>query len=142
MAETDYKPGSRFTPKERKLKYRYAKLLRDMMLKTLEEWDAMVQNELTGDHVESQSIEKIKNKILGEVNRSLVWQVLAKEDRFDTPFYNAQLEELKKEHPNLTVDNNLHCFVSLPAFNQADIDRAFINLSGIPAFHWGDEENT
>ena len=107
-----------------------------------EEWDAMVQNELTGDHIGPQSIEKIKNKILDEVNRSLVWKVLAKEDRYYTPFYNAQLEELKKEHPNLTVDNNLHCFVSLPAFNQADIDRAFTNLSDIPAFQWDDEENT
>ena len=32
MSDTEYTPSVRFTPKERKLKYKCSKLLRDMML--------------------------------------------------------------------------------------------------------------
>lgn len=91
--------------------YIFAKVLRDMMLQPLGEWEVMVQNELTGENVASQGIEKIKNKILGDVNRGLVWKVLAKEDRYDTPYYNAQLEEMKKVY-NGRKQPPLFCFMA------------------------------
>ncbi len=141
MSDTEYTPSVRFTPKERKLKNKCAKLLRDMMLQTLEEWNVIVQKELSSEQVNAQCIEKIKNKILNEVNRHLVWKVLAKKDRYDTPYYRAQLEELKNAHPNLEIVNNLHCFVSWPVFNQADIDRALSMRSDVPALLWEDEDN-
>jgi hypothetical protein len=141
MAETDYKPISRYTAKERRLGFTSAKLLRDMILKTLEEWDSMVQEELADDQMDPQTIERIKDSILNEVNGKLVWKALAKKDRYDTPFFRVRLEELKRIHPDLKIEKNLHCFVSWPVFNKADIDRTFAVRSDIPAFQWEDQEN-
>ena len=76
------------------------------------------------------------------MNRGLAWKVLAKEDRYDTSYYNAQLEEMKKAHPNLTVENNLHCFVSWPVFNQDDIARTFFANSSTSALQFDIDENT
>ena len=127
MEASGKKSSTRITPKERKHKHQYAKLLRDMMLDTFESWSELVDKELTDLQVEPQSKERIMGPIQEEVHRSLVWKVLAKEDRYDTPYYRRQLQELMKLHPDLTVENNYHCFVSWPVFNQADIERAFSN---------------
>lgn len=128
MEASGKKPSTRITPKERKYKHQYAKLLRDMMLDTFESWSELVDKELTDLQVEPQSKERIMGPIQEEVHRSLVWKVLAKEDRYDTPYYMMQLQELMKLHPDLTVENNYHCFVSWPVFSQADIERAFSNI--------------
>ena len=114
-----------FTKKEREIKYKYAKILRDLMLEALGQWEKGMDKELSSQDISKTSIEKIKNYIKNEANRALVWKSLAKEDRYDTPYYKAYLSELRKRHPNLTVKNNYNCFATWPIFNENDIEILF-----------------
>jgi hypothetical protein len=136
MIEADNNVVSKHTKKERKLRYQYAKLLRDMMLESIEAWKSILDKELAERGIESQIIENIKEVILHEANAQLVWKVLKKEDRYDTPYYKSKLEELKKLHPNLKLENKIHSFVSWPVFDQADIDRAFSENSRVPGLDY------
>ncbi|WP_319756926.1 hypothetical protein [uncultured Sphaerochaeta sp.] len=145
MLEADTKFVSKHTTKERKLKYQYAKLLRDMMLESIEAWKTMLEKELGDRGIESQVIENVREVILQEANAHLVWKVLKKEDRYDTPYYRSKLEELKKLHPNLKIENKINSFVSCPVFDQADIDQVFSQNSRVPGLDceniWDEERD-
>lgn len=136
MLEADKKFVSKHTTKERKLKYQYAKLLRDMMLESIEAWKNLLDRALVDRGSDSQEIENIREVILHEANAHLVWKVLKKEDRYDTPYYRSKLEELKKLHPNLKIENKINSFVSWPVFDQADIDQVFSQASRVPGLDY------
>lgn len=76
MEASGKKPSTRITPKERKYKFRSAKLLRDMMLDSFETWGELVEKELTDLQVEPQARERIMGPIQEEVHRSLVWKAM------------------------------------------------------------------
>jgi len=97
------------TSLERKYRYQYAKILRDMFVHTLETWESLIRAKLAQKNVKSESVERIINAITQEVNYKLVWKVLAKQDRYDTPFYRKELQELRSLHLDLVVVNNYQC---------------------------------
>jgi len=130
------------TSLERKYRYQYAKILRDMFVHTLETWESLIRAKLAQKNVKSESVERIINAITQEVNYKLVWKVLAKQDRYDTPFYRKELQELRSLHLDLVVVNNYHCFVTWSVFNQADIERAFLISSEILPFNIDDVPNS
>lgn len=114
--------------KQKRLLKKNAKVLRDSLVKTIEKWS----NEFTelsslDANVSTEDIDIVREQILKYAYSGLIWRIIEKEDRYNMPYYLSMLENLKKEYPDLVVENKVGCFVSIPVFKKSDVERMFSN---------------
>jgi hypothetical protein len=112
---------------------KYAKNLRDIIVAAITEWESTIVLQLLKEKLSNEEIVAIKETILKEAYDRLVWRTLLKTERYNTPYHNKKLDELRVEHPDLIVIKGLSTFVSWPFFNMEDV-RAGLNPDIEPLF--------
>lgn len=114
--------------KQTKLVKKNAKVLRDSIVKTIENWS----NEFSklsslDDNVSNEDINIVREHILKYAYSGLIWRIIEKDDRYNIPYYSSILIKLKEQYPDLVVENKVGCFVSVPVFKSSDVERMFSN---------------
>jgi len=128
------------TAKQRRIRQKLAKDLRDRLVTTIESW---LQTNGANDELASlpaQDRSVVLDAVVADAYESLVWKTLSKADRYATPYYRQILEDLRRDHPDLELVGSTKSFVRWPVFRQEDIDRAFD--SSVEALDWTDHRRS
>ena len=112
----------RFTRKQRELLQQQAKTLRDEMVQCILQWERTATTELSAACKSEAVAKTIQNSILQAAYSGLIWRTLSKAERYNTPYYQKILRELRQEHPDLEVVNGMKTFVRWPVFAKEDLD--------------------
>ena len=116
----------------RKNRRRVAKDLRDNIVRTIIDWEIKAQADLKQQKLQDHEVKYITSKIIDEAYAGLVWKALEPKERYNTSYHNRIIDELRKEHPDLVVENKIRQMVSWPVFRKEAIDAAIRNGDVLP----------
>jgi len=115
------------TDRIRPCRRKMAKELRDKLINAITTWDKDTRAISKCSSLKPEQFEFAISQVIKDAYAGLVWKSLDPEELYNTPYHKKVIENLRKDHPDLSVSKSIRYIASWHFFNQKDIEVALSN---------------